>query len=165
MAGLAWGHPTWKRQTMLLNIRGDETSGTRFDQLVRQLVRNKNGACWSGFSINSKGYATLYIAPGRTAKAVTLAYELRYGPVPKGLELDHLCRNRWCWNPDHVEPVTRSVNQLRGKKGEEKTHCPQGHPYSEENTLMHLNNNGRYRKQCRLCRRRQRRSLYERTGR
>jgi hypothetical protein len=56
--------------------------------------------------------------------------------VPDGLELDHLCRNRWCCNPKHLEPVTHAENAARGWGGiwqRETTHCPQGHPYSGEN--------------------------------
>ena len=71
-------------------------------------------------------------------KAHRLSYERNVGPIPDGLELDHLCRRRNCLNPQHLEAVTHQVNMLRSMSpaGEHarKTHCPSGHPYDEENT-------------------------------
>jgi len=136
---------------VLLNIRGDETLGTRFDQLVRQLMRNANDACWSWPCHSGGGYASLHL-DGRTVRAVMVAYELKHGPVPTGLQLDHLCRNTGCWNPDHVEPVTPSVNQLRGtSRQSEKTHCPQGHSYNSENTAIRRSKGGRLKRFCKPC--------------
>lgn len=63
------------------------------------------------------------------------------GPVPEGLELDHLCRNPPCCNPEHLEPVTHRVNVLRGEAPAaahaRKTHCPRNHPYDEQNTRIY----------------------------
>jgi hypothetical protein len=61
------------------------------------------------------------------------AYVAKFGPVPPGMQLDHLCRNRRCVNPDHLEPVTHRENQRRGIHGM-KTVCKNGHPYDEANT-------------------------------
>jgi HNH endonuclease/NUMOD3 motif len=74
--------------------------------------------CWLWVrSLNTSGYAQTRI--GKKHRVVhRVAYELKHGPVPDGLELDHLCRVRCCINPDHVEPVTRKVNALRGIAGE-----------------------------------------------
>lgn len=75
------------------------------------------------------------------------------GPVPEGLELDHLCRNRACVNPGHLEPVPRVVNLARGntivRANLAKTHCPQNHEYTPENT--YLRKEGRHR-DCLTCR-------------
>ena len=87
---------------------------------------------------------------GRTLFAHRFAYEDIKGPIPHGLTIDHLCRNRGCVNPDHLEPVTRGENVLRGEghapTNAKKTHCQKGHEYTEENT--YVNRNKRY---CMMC--------------
>lgn len=68
------------------------------------------------------------------------SYEELIGPVPTGLTLDHLCRNRACVNPSHLEPVTHRVNILRGEspsaKNAVKTHCPAGHRLAGEHLYI-----------------------------
>lgn len=72
-------------------------------------------------------------------------YKHLIGSIPKGLTLDHLCRNRWCVHPNHVEPVTHRVNTLRGDgptaRNAQKTTCPKGHQLSPRT-------GGRYCKTC-----------------
>lgn len=92
-----------------------------------------SGICWEWTAYkNPKGYGHFYRA-GRWEKAHRVAYELLVGPIPRGLELDHLCRNRACVNPDHLEPVTRKVNNLRGSSptsyNARRTECAKGHPF------------------------------------
>lgn len=81
-------------------------------------------------------------------------WEYLYGPTPKGLELDHLCRNVSCANPDHLEAVTHRENLMRGVRGNtfnsSKTHCRNGHEYSEMNTYTPP---GSTERQCRICKR------------
>ncbi len=132
---------------MLLSIEGDEATGTRHKQLVRQIRRRWDDLCWSWPAHNGQGYAVLR-HKGKVVKACIVAYELRYGPVPVGKELDHTCMNKGCWNPWHMEPVTRSENVLRGDNpggNAIKIHCPKGHPYS------HYQSDGR--RACIICRR------------
>jgi hypothetical protein len=79
---------------------------------------------WTG-SFTTQGYGQFgqYIKNGPTRQAHVLVWQKYKGPVPKGLELDHLCRNRKCVNPDHLEPVTRAVNtqrEARAKLSQEK---------------------------------------------
>lgn len=62
-----------------------------------------------------------------------VAYEELVGPIPDGLQLDHLCRVRHCLNPAHLEPVTPAVNTRRGSRAT-ATHCRNGHEYTPENT-------------------------------
>ena len=100
----------------------------------------------------------------RQVSAHRFAYEASVGPIPDGLELDHLCRVPLCVNPGHLEPVTHRENMRRGNTGQEmarlqrvKTHCPQGHPYDTENTLR----SGGQR-HCRACRQEARRTYNRR---
>jgi hypothetical protein len=96
------------------------------------------GGCWEWTGrITPQGYGTISLA-GKSHRAHRLSYEALVGPIPDGLGLDHLCRNRPCVNPDHLEPVTQSVNTKRGfgigTKHSMVTHCPKGHEYDEFNT-------------------------------
>lgn len=107
-------------------------------------------ACWPWLgSRDDRGYG--YVRhEGRPQPAYRVAYELTIGPVPAGLELDHLCRNTSCCNPGHLEAVTHAENVRRGEGGafwRAKTHCPAGHPYDSANT-MRWADGGRH---CRAC--------------
>lgn len=81
-----------------------------------------------------------------------IAYELTVGPIPKGLQIDHLCRVILCVNPKHLEAVTPRVNTLRSDgitaRHARQTHCWRGHPFDEENTYVY-----RGGRTCRACRR------------
>lgn len=114
------------------------------------------GRCWlRQGSLLASGYAQFHIklTDGRWSSTVAhrIAYELEIGSIPDDMVLDHLCRNRACVNPAHVEPVTDLVNILRGRgwsgRNARKTHCPRGHPYNEKNTYLGKRN----MRQCRAC--------------
>jgi hypothetical protein len=72
-----------------------------------------NCLIWPG-GCTSDGYGETFVN-GRVVYVHRIAYEGAFGPIPDGFEIDHLCRNRACCNPAHLEAVTRAVNTRRGK--------------------------------------------------
>lgn len=113
----------------------------------------KIGGCWLWTAYTDhKGYGRFKL-DGKAERAHRVSYEALVGPIPEGLQLDHLCRVRSCVNPDHMEAVTNRENCMRGDTlpaaNAIKTHCPRGHEYSVENTYVHLGG-----RTCRECMRR-----------
>lgn len=115
--------------------------------------------CWIWIGAKWARYGKFYVRPKRHS-AHRWGYEALVGPIPDGLELDHLCRNLLCVNPDHLEPVTHEENVRRGIVGAVNrarqravTHCPKGHPYNEQNTYYAA----RGSRNCRVCGRERRR--------
>lgn len=108
------------------------------------------GEClvWTG-NRDGDGYGRFRL--GKMQSAHRLAYEDAVGPIPDGLQLDHLCRNTPCVNPAHLEPVTYRVNQLRGigfcAVNAQKIECVNGHPFDEANTYIRPGQ----RRACRAC--------------
>lgn len=72
-----------------------------------------DSGCWEWHKIAADGYGRLY-RDGKTRLAHRESYELHRGPIPTGLHIDHLCRNKGCVNPDHLEAVTLVENVMRG---------------------------------------------------
>lgn len=100
----------------------------------------RRGACliWIGAKTD-KGYGRFRDANGGTVQPHLFFWRHINGPVPAGLELDHLCKNPACCWPDHLEPVTHHENLRRSASwdvNKKKTHCPHGHPYSPSNTIF-----------------------------
>ena len=110
--------------------------------------RPELGPCWLWTAaLTTKGYSKFWFDQ-RLWPGHLLLYVSIIGPVPAGLELDHLCRNRACLRLNHLDPVTHRENCLRGDFWQlAKTHCPQGHPYDEANTYFRTEGHRR----CREC--------------
>jgi len=105
-------------------------------------VKINDNKCWLWTGhINHDGYGIF-----NKQLAHRWAYRHFTGPVPDGLELDHLCRVRGCVNPEHLEAVTHGTNMLRGDN-KQRTRCVHGHEYTEENTRLYKG-----KRSCRICR-------------
>lgn len=118
---------------------------------------------WTGPTVSGGyGRVTWSVAPGKLIWRSThrVMYRHLVGDIPEGLDLDHLCRNRACCNPEHLEPVTRQVNLLRGDtipaRRAAVTECPAGHPYEGENLMIDTLG----RRGCRECVRAKNRAYY-----
>ena len=112
-------------------------------------VATLESPCWyvSGSQIG-RGYRGISVK-GRTQLAHRFTYTLLIGPIPDGLQIDHLCRNRPCCNPAHLEPVTNLENALRSDRAT-RTHCIRGHELSGHNLIIKKPGD-RGRRQCRKC--------------
>jgi hypothetical protein len=109
--------------------------------------------CWLWTASKTlDGYGSFSGRPGGvTIRSHIWAYEHLIGPVPAGLQLDHLCRKRSCVNPWHLDPVTSRVNTLRGDTVQAvnacKERCKRGHPFTPENTYITKPGS----RSCRIC--------------
>lgn len=145
------------------------------ERLMRWVVTD--GTCWRATrGLRKDGYCQIQLTGKRAPKVLghRLVFEHFVGPIPDGLELDHVwargCRFRSCVNPAHLEPVTRSVNVLRGTSPqrtaeyydalwENRTHCPNGHELAAVG--IHVEHKTGHR-QCRACHLQQKREEHQR---
>lgn len=162
-AGLARrGQPNGKKGIPTKDL--DERFWAKVDK-YGPVMENMESACWVWIGSKSESnysglfYGSFYL-DGKRVKAHRVSFELVKGPIGD-LELDHLCRNTLCVNPDHLEPVTRSENVLRCDHGHrKKTHCPKGHEYTDANVYHPPNRpNVRHCRTCQAERQRQRQSF------
>ena len=129
-------------------------------------MRGRDDECWPypGYCNRLTGYGNASWR-GQRVSAHRAAYEILRGPIPDGLHIDHLCRNRSCCNPAHMEPVPARENVLRGESPSaqqaRQTHCIHGHPLAGANLYV----DRRGRRHCVTCRNETLRALYyARTG-
>ncbi len=121
--------------------------GTTLDEKLR-MNSEVDGQClrWRR-ARTAKGYGLISHA-GRLQQVHRLAYELWVGPIPAGLEIDHICRVRDCLRADHMEAVTHAENLRRANAA--KTHCVQGHLLTASN-IKWTNRRGSRLRRCRIC--------------
>lgn len=120
---------------------------SRFNQKYNIL---ENG-CWEWTGkIEKSGYGRFW-KNGKSVFAHRFAYEIFNGVIPEKLTVDHLCKNRKCVNPNHLDLATRHENARRGNNkianNKSITHCPQGHEYDIINTYVKLNGE----RACKVC--------------
>lgn len=143
--------PLLKRQLLFqLSYGGKETVAQGAPRVQRQTLPASfdgkyaitESGCWEWAAARqTNGYGSVWIGNGRTALAHRVAYEALVGPIPDGLTIDHLCRNKACINPAHMEPVTAVENIQRAHQA--VATCKAGHPLTQ-----HPRKNQRW---CQIC--------------
>jgi len=129
------------------------------DRLLAHRTIDEETGCWLWTaSKNNVGYGHVHI-DGQTRLVHRVSYRTFVGEIPDGLVLDHLCRVRHCFAPQHLEPVTQAENVRRGVRSI-RTHCPNGHEFTEANTYLY---GPRANRHCRTCNRDRHRAAYHRS--
>lgn len=141
---------------MQTNLSTPTFGDTRLPPRFWAKIRVRENGCWEwAGGIRQDGYAIFHLN-WRRWYAHRLTYETLIDTIPLGLQCDHLCRNRACVNPAHIEPVTQRENVRRGLLALPREFCNYGHPYSGPNLYVAPNGT----RHCRACRRRVDRELY-----
>lgn len=143
----------WRRHgdpNKTIHIQGDDTA-----RFLSHVTSSSDSGCWEWTgSRNWCGYGGFKTTSSHTG-AHRWSYEKWIGPIEDGLTIDHLCRNRACVNPAHMEQVTMRENVLRGDtfaaRNHNKTHCIAGHEFSAGNTYRRKSRPNQ--RQCRECNR------------
>jgi hypothetical protein len=144
------------------------------DRILLKITVDPDSGCWVYPTSATDGYARVTVRSDSTRSGYTtvrpsrVVYEAQVGPIPEGLELDHVralgCTSTACCNPAHLEPVTGRENKLRGDTvlaaNLVKTRCPAGHDYDETNTYIYPNGS----RSCRACKAEYQRSLRRQQG-
>ena len=121
------------------------------ERLLDKISPEPNSGCWLWTaSLDGKGYPQIQVgtrAAPKVKRGHRLVYEMYRGPIPEGLQLDHLCRVPSCVNPDLLEPVTCAENLRRGNHRRPGTHCHKGHAWSDG----HLYISPKGKRHCAIC--------------
>jgi len=124
------------------------------EYLLKRSVPEPNTGCWLWLlGVSRDGYAQVGKAPW---SGHAIASDLRLGPLPSGMERDHICRQRSCVNPDHIQYITDAENIARADytvnhRNKRKTHCKRGHELSGDNLYLHKRAAG-FSRECKTCR-------------
>lgn len=114
------------------------------NRLMSHISKDQNN-CWNWIGGITEGYGIAWYK-GKSWRAMRIIYILLKGDIPEGLQLDHLCRNTICVNPEHLEPVTSRENTLRGNSparfNSEKIYCIKGHSLKGKN--LHIGKPNKY---------------------
>lgn len=131
----------------------------RDEMRFKSKVQPREDGCWDwlGSHFKATGYAlfNLKMSDGvwRPTTAHRVAHTIYKGPIPDGLHIDHLCRNRRCVNPDHLEAVPQKVNTARGMTpsaiASRTDLCLKGHPLTEKNVYRRPGRPDK--RECRTC--------------
>lgn len=124
------------------------------ERFFDKVVIDAATGCWNFTSSISKTNNGRFYYNYKCRDAYKIGYILMGGEIPAGYDLHHTCENRLCVNPEHLLPVTRATHYGEltphhiAYKNKRKTHCPKGHPYTEDNLVTSLRHQGRW---CRIC--------------
>lgn len=131
-------------------------SGVYLERFLARIDRESGAPCWLWRGAHQKGYPETWNGV-RPLRGHRVAHELWNGPIPAGYEVDHLCFNPGCVNPEHLEAVPPHINNARSRSASavnsRKTHCVHGHEFTPENTIEPRPGHRR----CRECERRRNR--------
>lgn len=133
---------------------------------------DKSGDCWLWTGgLLPYGYGTFGLRAGKSVRVHRYAWELVHGPIPAGMTIDHECHNqsdcnlgrdcphRRCVRPSHLKPKTHRDNNLASPNSRSRwTHCPRGHEFTPENTIIRSGT----RRSCRSCHNERKRESYHR---
>jgi hypothetical protein len=153
--GRGWCNRHYKRWNThgdpLFTLTPSLTLGTPEERFWPKV--DAEGDCWEWTASKFFDGYGMFWGPDGHMRAHRFAWETLVGPIPDGLQIDHLCRNRLCCNPDHLQPTTHRVNVLRGEGpaavNARKTHCKRNHEFTPENTAERSEGGRR----CRQCHR------------
>lgn len=121
------------------------------ERLTRRRRIDELTGCWEWLGATTNGYGRIAV-DGRVGYVHRISWEFYREAIPVGLVIDHLCENRQCFNPDHLEVVTVAENTNRRRDApSSRTHCPQGHRYAGENLRTYVSPDGYEHRVCRIC--------------